>query len=301
MNNNKNNTKKTYSERKKEWDEIEELVMLYQKQFDSERQLDIKQQRLSRQAGERLLERFDPLIKKYTIIVTTGQINFDDKETKAFVSIFIDDPRLKGALTRKRQTASIRDEIYKRFNFVKATYGSINEEEIRTDLQILLLKLAKKYKQMGKSFCGYVATTYKYEVFRHIKKHIENPLNIPYRHEEYLDQKEDESIEVAEYELEDSIYEDNVGLPDISWIKGMSCSDIFSNLTPIQRKVLIKYYLEDCNDKEIAYNFGIDVNAANKIRRTATIKLADNLGLDKSDIKRNRKVNKAFTKRNNIK
>jgi DNA-directed RNA polymerase specialized sigma24 family protein len=88
---------------------------------------------------------------------------------------------------------------------------------------------------------------------------------------------------------EDNYYEDNTGIPDLSWISGQNCSDMFSELSIIDRKILIKYYLEEWNDRQISEEFGIHINTVNQKRRLAVQKVATSVGINIEDIKRNRR------------
>jgi DNA-directed RNA polymerase specialized sigma24 family protein len=281
------------SQRLKEWAEVEDLVMLYQRQFPKETfeptTEDIEK---SKTAATELLKRFSPLFKKYLLLFKNGQIDFNDTEMKLFVCSFIEDPRLQRALRRKKQKSEYRADIYKRFNFVKETYGVLPDDEINMDLQMLFLTIAKRYKQMGKSFCGYVYNSYRHEVSRHIKKFTRNPINITYKNLEFEDCINGEEDTGIEQSYEDNYYEDSTGLPDLMWVQGQNCSDIFTNLSPIDRKILVKYYLEEWNDRQIAEAFGIHINTVNQKRRSAVAVVASNIGINLDDVKRNRRSGK---------
>jgi len=278
--------------REKEWAEIESLVFVYQKQF----QPCIADQQIeqSKQAAENLIKKFYPLFKKYNVLLKSGQIDFNDSEMKMFVASFIDEEPLKKALHRRIQKAAFRQQIYQRFNFVKETYGSLPEDEIKIDLDMIFLEMAKRYKAIGRSFCGYLYNSFRYEVSRHIKKFTRNPLNIHYRNCEYEDYMKSADVEEGFEEacFEDKFYENSVGIPDLSWISGKNCSDIFQCLTPLERKLLVKYYMEEWNDRQIAEEFSIHINTCNQKRRQAVAKLAAVLGINEEDIKRNRKSGK---------
>lgn len=276
-----------FDKRKEDWEEIELLVLTYQRQFvDGSTSTE---KRKARTAAEKLLKKFSPLFKKYTTLLKTGQIDWDDAEMKNFVCNFIDDKELQRALRRKRQAAKYRGEIYNKFNFIKETYGSLTEDEIKIDLQSLLLVIAKRYKQVGRNFCSYVYNAYRYEVCRHIQKHLKNPLNIPYRNIKYEDYINGENDKDLEHSYEDTYYEDLTGIPDISWVTGQNCSECFNNLSPLDRQILIKYYLEEWNDKQIADEFGMHINTVNQRRRSAAKKVANNRNVDCSNIKRTRR------------
>lgn len=281
---------KDYEKRTKEWQEIEDYVMQYQKQFlDSPSTNEIKQSKL---AGNILIEKFFPLIKKYCTLLKTGLIDWNDKEMKLFVSNFISDKSLRQALKRKKQRAYYRSEIYNSFNFIKETYGQLSETEITSDLQTLLLVMAKRYKQMNRNFCSYVYNVYRYEVCRFIKDFIKDPLNITYKQFEYEDCINGNIDNDIDNSYEDNYYEDLTGIPNSDWVLGKNCSDTFLNLTPLDRKILIKYYLEEWKDKQIADFFGMHINTVNQRRRTAAKTVAQNLNIDLNDIKRTRRSGK---------
>lgn len=275
-----------YEERKIEWQEIEDLVMLYQKQFqDNIDNNDIKQ---SKKAADEILSRFNPLIKKYLVLIKTGKIIWKDVEMKSFISNFIDKKYLLQSLNRKCQISSHRDAIYKKFEFIVETYGSLPEEDIIIDLQSLLLLKAKNYKPMGKNFCSYLYNSYKYEVARHIKKFIQNPLNVSYKNMPYEDFLNGEN----EPSYEEDYDEFNTGTPTHSWICGDDCSDIFKSLSVLDRKILVKYYLDEWNDNQIANHFGMHINTVNQRRRNASKKIANLSNINLTDIKRTRRSGK---------
>lgn len=282
--------KKAFQARLEEWAIIEDLVMLYQSQFEEDASYEAAEN--AQAAMMDLIERFRPLFRKYIILLRTGQINFKDQEMKLFVYSFLDDDRLKKELKKPKQKTDVRREIYDRFNFIKETYGTLDEEEIMIDLQVIFMTIAKRYKQMGRSFCGYLYNSFRFEVYRHIKKFLKNPINIPYRHTQFEDFMKFIEEPSFEEEYEDGFYEQNLGIPDFDWIAGESCSKVFGHLNPMERKLLIKYYLEDWNDRQISEEFGIHINTVNQKRRNAIIKVAQEIGVDEEDIKRNRKSGK---------
>lgn len=283
-------TDENFNKRLKEWQEIEDYVIQYQRQFQED--ATPEEIEIAKIAGNNLLEKFLPLFKKYSALLTTGQIDWNDKEMKLFVCNFINEKNLQKALKRKKQKATYRNDIYVKFNFIKETYGSLTEKEIISDLQTLLLTIAKRYKQMGRNFCSYVYNAYRFEVCRFIKNFIKDPINITYKNLEYEDCINGETDFNIESSYEDNYYEDLTGIPNSDWVHGNSCSDIFSNLTPLDRKILIKYYLEEWKDKQIADEFGMHINTVNQRRRSAAKKIAENMGVNLEDIKRTRKSGK---------
>ncbi len=267
----------------REWNEIEELVLNYQSYL-----LATDKDSLENPTND-LLERFSPLFKKYLTLVKYNQIDFNDMEQKSFISLFIDDRILRRMLNRKVTPPSYKSEIYQKSNFIKETYGVNNEEDIMYDLYICFLNVAKRYKQIGKNFCAYLYNVYKHEVARFIKAYIKNPLSIPYKNFQYEDFINGSEDNFLIEEQESSYYESITGLPDLSWMLGDTCSMEFLFLTPLQRKIIVKYYLEDWSDRQIAESLGIQTSSINGKRREALNTLCEYYNIDPSTLKRMRK------------
>lgn len=285
-------------EKKSEWDIIDDLIDLYQQQY----RLDIEQTQIVKekadQAAVQLLEKFKPLFKKYTTLLTTGQINYNNYEQKLFVALFMDDPKLRKMLYGSGPISrEARANIFYKFNFIKETYGNQDEEEIKTDLYIIFFILAKRYKRKNRSFCCYVYNTIRYEVFRRIQSFTKDPANIHYRNFSFEDitKQGEKNIDIEyipDIALDADFSTNEDGMPSAMWIAGLSCSDAFSSLTPLERKILGKYYIENYNDKQLALEFNLHPNTCNLKRHRAIAKLANNLGFSKSDIKRTRNSGK---------
>ena len=271
-----------------EWKEIDDLVFKYQAQFlPCATELD----RLdANEAGMELLKRFHPLFKKYVILLKSGQINFRNTEQRAFVRLFIPEFHLQKALKRKNPGHEAAEVITQKFNFLIEGYGHQDEEEIYDDLRVIFFTLVKRYKAVGRSFCCYLYNLFKYEVCRHIQKFQQNPANFHYKVAPLEDCKKAKNDDYSA--IEDGVYEDELGLPDHTWIHGDTCSEIFQSFTDEERLIFSKYYLQDWNDGQIAKLLGMHINTANQRRKAITHKLCAILGFDPKDIKRHRKSGK---------
>ena len=76
-------------ERKKEWDEIEELVIGYQSQFKED--CSAKQKQYANNCGNQLVMKFSPFFEKYINLFKYSFIDWNNKEIKEFIALFIDD------------------------------------------------------------------------------------------------------------------------------------------------------------------------------------------------------------------
>lgn len=241
-------------------------------------------------AGVELLDRFHPLFKKYVILLTTGQINFKNAEQRAFVNLFISEGHLRKALHSKNPQGDYREQITAKFNFLIEGYGHQTEEEIYDDLRILFFMLAKRYKDVGRSFCCYIYNLFKFEVCRHIQKYQKDPANFHYK-VTTLDECNKSAFD--DYSaIEDVVYEDAQGLPNATWITGKACSELFQQFTNEERLIFSRYYLQDWNDGQIAESLGMHINTANQRRKAITHKLCKLMGLPVSAIVRHRKSGK---------
>lgn len=276
-----------------EWMIIDDLVAIAQKQYKEEATEKDKEE--SQKALCQLFEKFQPFFRKYMIVIKTGQINFNNPEQKLFAALFMESSALKSALySAKPVKKELRIAILQAFNFIKETYGHNEESDILTDLYMLFMTLVKRYKPMDRSFACYVYNCFRYEVARHIYSFTKNPLNIHYRNLSFealneYDPLELSDLDVAEdFNIEDKIYVNEMDLPNLTWIQGINCSDVFSKLSPLHRKILVKYYLEYYTDKQLADEYGLHLNTCNGKRHQAINIIAKELGIDKSEIKRSR-------------
>lgn len=271
-------------EKLEEWNEIEDLVIQYQTYLN-----DPVDSQKSKDAADILLQRFSPLFKSYITLIKYNQIDWNSKEQKMFIYQFMEDKSLKRALNRRKTSSDFKAKIYHTFNFVKSTYGELPEEDILADLYVCFLTLMKRYKQKGKNFCAYVANSYHFEVARYIKRQTSNPLVVNYKNCQYEDIINGKSSNDYDIIIEDNYYESIMGLPDYTWINGDTCSSLFSDFTPYQRKILIKYYLEDYNDRQISELFGTNIGVINSKRRNAVDRLCELIGIDRDELPRKRK------------
>lgn len=70
-----------------------------------------------------------------------------------------------------------------------------------------------------------------------------------------------------------SVYDDE--FLNTNWINGVTCSDVFKELTPFERKILIMWYIDNKTDSDIAEEFGVCRGTINKRRAIAKAKLEE--------------------------
>lgn len=284
-------SKDEFMEKETEWEETDKLIFKYQQAFKK----DCTEQELkeSDAAASKLIESFFPFFYKYLSAITTGNIAWNNAEQRLFVAHFMDSKDLRNKLySKKKINKETKNIIAQRFNFVKETYGQYEEENIMTDLYMLFFVLAKRYKKTNRSFCCYLYNVYHYEVFRHIQHLLKNPLNIHYRNTSYENNVVSYSTELKnvsyDCDMDELIMTKDTGMPNVTWIFGQNCSEEFAELTPLERKIIAKYYIEQKPDWIISKELGIHVNTCNIRRHRAVNKLARARGINPKNIKRHR-------------
>ena len=271
--------------KKDEWEKIDGLVSIFQKSFNED--ATAKEKLDADKAATELINLFSPFFHKYLVVITTGDIDWKDYEQKLFVSMFMDSPVLRSALwSKKRISEDKKIQIIQRFNFIKETYGHNENEYILTDLYTAFMVLVGRYKKTNRSFCCYLYNVFRYEMFRHIQKLLKNPLNIHYKSISY-DLEFPTLRKIADNcDMDEKISIDEKGLPSVSWMLGQNCSEDFKTLTPLERKIISKYYIEQKTDKLIAEELGIHMNTCNNKRHTALNKIAKAKNINIKNIKR---------------
>lgn len=275
-----------------EWYEyIEELVKKYQ-QGDNE-------------SGLALINAFEPYMKKYIKIIKDGCIDLKDMDSRQFISLFITDHNARLNLIKHPQSKEARNAAYKAAAALSKVCESIAMEDIKQDLCVILLSLCNRYVRQSAraNFCGYIYNTFRYEIQRKIVDLIKDPLtfmanfNVSFDETSYLTQDVDIYIDTDEINNTPiALEDDELGN---NWIRGLSCDDMFYNLTPLQRLILKKYYIEGFSDPKIADKLCMHKNTIYRNRMKAEDAIAKYMGKNYIEILRAKRDNKTNIRNNN--
>jgi predicted DNA-binding protein YlxM (UPF0122 family) len=274
-----------------EWyDYIEELVEKYQ-QGDSE-------------SGLTLINAFEPYMKKYSRMIKDGCIDLKDDDSRKFISLFITDYNTRINLIKHPQSKEARSAAYSAISMLTKVCQSITIEDLKQDFCVILLSLCKRYVKQndGANFCGYTYNTFRYEIHRRIIDIVKDPLafmsdfNISFDETQYITQDTDTYIDNEEISnVPMAIEDDELGN---NWIRGLSCDDMFYNLTPLQRLILKKYYIEGYSDPKIADKLCMHKNTIYRNRMKAEDVIAKYMGKNYIDILRAKRDNKTNVRNN---
>lgn len=212
-----------------------------------------------------LLDTFSPLIRKYVKFLTLpGNIEEtqidDDFAFLIFGSFHGDDFERK---------VWILEKIF----YMRACFRQFSMEDIESELKAILISKINRYEDVGKSFLGYVASTFHYDVARFIKEitkeqtawnprtdSLNGEVNIDHLPYEYLSAAESDDILNDQFIFDPSL-------------------DVFKVLTPQERHVLKLYFEDGLMDKEIADRKGVHINTQSTFKRNAIHKLEAITGL----------------------
>lgn len=246
----------------KEVADIENLVLKYQNNTDND-------------ASLLLLKKFSNIVKHYCYILSYS--------SKKICHAYSMNDTFINLLYSKKNSEPIESQINNNLGAIKMIYGRQPKEDIVSDLQMIVLVLAKRYKPSDKSFCAYIKTAYPYEVFRLVHKFCSS-LNLFSNKCTYYDFNNStfKSIDSINDPCELILIKENInkdGFIIPNWIFKKT-DTVFDNLSYIQKAIIVMYYYLNLNDIMISKVLGIHINTVNQKRRQATKKLSGYLHAD---------------------
>ncbi len=222
----------------------------------------------SSEAGEQLLENFKLFIAKYINICKGSTANTHDVDTALFLALFLKTNEA-GIVRRFKFSNKIGASLCnKGLNIINHACESIPFEDMYNIFVMCFLDLAARYRQQKKyvSFSGYIYACYKYAVAREIRSYTKDPIVFSSEFNKYYTDDGEVPKELAEeinYEETDSL-----------WISGHACSERFSELTPLERSIIYKSYVENKSDRVISEEIGFCRKIVMSYRNKAEDKIA---------------------------
>ena len=249
---------------------IDELVTQYQNGDNS--------------VTEEIITTFEPYMIKYIKLFYDGEADMKDKDIRQFMALFVSDAKARKRMKNPVLTKTVEREINSITSQFMQLFEYIPREDISQELKMILLTMAKRWKKRGpkKYFCGYLYNSYRYEMYRVIQKLMKEPLiykaRVNISHEYYYE----DMVDLTEFELYPEKWYDESTDNEFSqdWIDGSNCEEVFAKLTPLQRKVLIEYYINGLNTAEISDMLGIGRNTVSNNRKKAVEIIIKETGID---------------------
>lgn len=224
------------------------------------------------ECGEELIKIFQPFFLKYITIVKDGKINLADRDTRRFLSLFMNEKEHISKVRKKHMSSETRNAAYKTAFYLSKSCETLTEEELMQELYLAFFILIGRWvKKKGKSnFCGYLYNSFRYEARRSISDLIKDPIvnNLNLRY--YDDENEQSEVDVLDkFSMENTIMLSLEEEIDSNWVRGLTCSEEFLELTTLQRMILKEYYMERMPDRVIAEKTGLHINTIFRNRTKA--------------------------------
>lgn len=261
-------------EKLKEMREIDELVFRFQAG--------------DKECGERLLRLFGchpkdrkltAYVGKYFRIIRKVTLSFKDRDSRKFISTFIEDPVIREKMRVFYQYGETRRKVSDLLDHLQNLWSSIPDEELKQDLRFLFIRQMVRYKHKREKvfFTGYLYNSYRYAVQNYLrdKFKVNEPYTYLYQSGKLLvyqeDIYEDSDTEIRLDERTFSTQpmlasDDELGN---TWIRGFNCRDEFKRLTQWQRLLLKLYYEDNKTDGQIAEYTNMHINTIHKHRKKA--------------------------------
>jgi RNA polymerase sigma factor (sigma-70 family) len=226
-------------------------------------------------AAEKLLKQLEPYYRKFVRLLKRGIYDPSDLDIRLFLGLYIEDPDERKLFYSSWHTNEGHKIGNSRASFLSHVCRYISYEELEQECRLIILVLADRYKKMDSSFLGYLNTAFRFELRRSLEVMAMDPLifaaqwNISYDDTEYDNPDSDFTI------MDDAlIFEEDAFTMDYTelgptWYQGLTCSEIFKDLSPTDRKILKLYYLDGLSDQEIADRIGLTRSWINQRRREA--------------------------------
>ena len=214
-------------------------------------------------------------IGKYYKILRYGKLDFKDYDSRYFMSLFFKGEERK-AILQSYQHKKTKEDVTRRLGFITEALNAIEDNDLKQDLRILFLELARRYEKQGKTFGGYLYNYYHYRVENYVTNLMKK--KEPYIHmQKELLRIADDLLkdDTSDVDVRDSIF---IKAPmmkmeeelDNSWVRGLTCGDEFKDLTPLQRLIIKLNYHDGWTDGKIATKLGTHINTVFRQRTKAS-------------------------------
>lgn len=241
-------------------------------------------------AGEEILKRFggDPsqpeitgYLKKYYELIRSGTVNFENKEVRKMMSLFFEDEEMRRSIVRRHQKSEVKKAVVKMAGLISTIMSNVEDDDLKQDLRMLLLKKASIYKKTKASvfFTGYLSTSFYFDIKNYIDSYKKSSDVLVARYEDVIsldeDKVQDESntVDVKEERLKDLIIDEPYEELGVNWIHGITSGDEFKDLTKLQRMIIKLYYQDGYTDKKISNQLCLHINTIFNQRKKACLKI----------------------------
>lgn len=217
---------------------------MQEEEYTRSTKLALRYQEGDQEAGEKLLEDYDNIVKLFIKVLYYGNYYKSNKMVDFFTSL------LYSSETNNKDNAikNVLDVISTKYK----TYYSI--EDLEQDIKEAILRTALRYKpeKIDKPFEYFFKFYFCYMLKANTIDRLDAPISVP---------KDEDSMDFIKskrsYRTEDKTTNFIEG--NKYFVEGETISGLFDGITKEERKLLSKYYLEEKTLKEIANQDEYDV------------------------------------------
>lgn len=232
--------------------------------------------------SEALIDLFQPFLNQFVRLLYYKQLDYSNRQLRYFISYFISDKELRRQIRANMYVSyQCKEEAKRIMNWLHRSFLYEYEDEAFHDLVLVLLKMAKDYEESGSGFKGFVHTYYSrylksYLLTEDMKRSRSEPLLFAKHYSFFEDEQE---VFILSSIFEDEYFSTEDEDENMQWYHLVIGGDegVFSNLSTIQRRILISYYIDQKTDNEIAKELAMHPGSVQRSRRKMYKKLWEQL------------------------
>lgn len=222
--------------------------------------------------SEELISLFEPLLRQYVKLLYYRVIDYQSRQIRYFISYFMSDKEHRRQIRSNHFVSQACKEDAKRIAYtLHRNFRYEYEEEALHELILVLLKMAKDYQESGSGFEGFVYTYYSRYLktsltSEDMKRSRAEPLLFACSYNYFEDEQQ---VFIHSSIFEDEYFSTEAEDDDLQWLRLLNGQDdsAFAGLTTIQRRILIRYYVDKKTDSEIAKELAMHPGSVQRSRR----------------------------------
>lgn len=229
--------------------------------------------------SEGLIQYFDSFLNSYVDFIQKGFILLEKAHLRYFISLFIKDEETRSHIkANKGVTPHDWDIIKSVIRYLKSYFLFYNDEDTFNELLIPFLTLAKRFEIEKVHFDQYVYFHYNLEITHYLRGITRDPNDYAERIATYNGEHK-HIMDIQLLEKQGRIIQDqyfDIDIHDYRFMGGdEEFSGIFSKMTNIQRRILVYYYIDNLNDREISEKLGMHKRSVYRVRNKAITELEE--------------------------
>lgn len=227
-----------------------------------------------------LIDHFNGFIETYVKFIQTGFLDTKQTHLRYFVCLFLKDSDARDHLKQnKGLTESDWHSIRSVIKYIKSYFYFYTKHDTYTELLIPFLKMAKKFVFDKLAFDAYTYYNYNLSIVHYLRELTREPNDYAERMQ-ILDGELGVIVDLKLLEshlLEMRDKHLDVDVHDLRFMRGDELSGVFSEMTNVQRYILVYYYVDGLNDREISEKLGLHKRSVYRARNKLVNQLKEML------------------------